>query len=76
MQKSIIIKKHGGPEVLELEKIKLDSPGPNEIRVKNLILLINSKNRKIKIEKKTKIEHNFFYKAHPILRNIANKKLI
>tara|TARA_B100000700_G_scaffold55765_1_gene60040 strand:+ start:270 stop:1250 length:981 start_codon:yes stop_codon:yes gene_type:complete len=41
MQKSIIIKKHGGPEVLELEKIKLDSPGPNEIRVKNLAIGLN-----------------------------------
>ena len=41
MQKSIIIKKHGGPEVLELEKIKLNSPGPNEIRVKNLAIGLN-----------------------------------
>ena len=48
----------------------------NEIRAKNLILLINSKNKKINFIKKIKKKHNFFYKAHPILRNIANKKLI
>tara|TARA_B100002052_G_C15840903_1_gene580092 strand:+ start:262 stop:1242 length:981 start_codon:yes stop_codon:yes gene_type:complete len=41
MQKSIIIKKHGGPEVLQVEKIKLNSPGPNEIRVKNLAIGLN-----------------------------------
>ena len=47
----------------------------NEIRVKNLIYLINSK-KKIIVKKKINNEHNFFYKAHPILRNIANRKLI
>jgi hypothetical protein len=46
----------------------------NEIRVKNLIYPINSKKNKVNVKKSK--HHNFFYKAHPILRNIANKKLI
>jgi len=48
----------------------------NEIRIKNLIYLINSKEIKVKVKKKINMQHNFFYKAHPILRNVANKKLI
>ena len=35
MAKSIILRKHGGPEVLELEDIKVGSPGPDEIKVTN-----------------------------------------
>ena len=34
MPKSIIIKKNGGPEVLELQDVKVGSPGPHEIKVK------------------------------------------
>ena len=47
------------------------------IRAKNLISLINQKNKKINFNKKiTKKNIVFFYKAHPVLRNLANKKLI
>ena len=35
MPKSIIIKKNGGPEVLELQDVKVGSPGPHEIKVTN-----------------------------------------
>ena len=35
MPKSIIISRHGGPEVLEIKDVKIGSPGPNEIKVKN-----------------------------------------
>ena len=35
MPKSIIIKKNGGPEVLEIQDIKVGSPGPDEIKVTN-----------------------------------------
>ena len=41
MPKSIIIKKNGGPEVLELEDIKLDSPKPDEIKVTNHAIGLN-----------------------------------
>jgi len=41
MSKSIIFKKHGGPEVLELSKIKIGSPGKNEIKVKNIAIGLN-----------------------------------
>jgi len=41
MTKAIIIKKQGGPEVLELSDIKLGVPGPNEIKVKNIAIGIN-----------------------------------
>jgi NADPH:quinone reductase len=33
MPKSIIIKKNGGPEVLELQDINVGSPGPDEIKI-------------------------------------------
>ena len=33
MPKSIIIKKNGGPEVLELQDVDVGSPGPDEIKV-------------------------------------------
>ena len=39
MPKSIIIKKNGGPEVLELQEVEVGSPGPDEIKV------INNKNK-------------------------------
>jgi len=41
MTKAIIIKKSGGPEVLELTKIKLASPGPDQIKVKNIAIGLN-----------------------------------
>ena len=41
MSKSIIITKHGGPEVLELKDIKVGSPGPKEIKIKNLAIGLN-----------------------------------
>ena len=41
MPKSIIIKKNGGPEVLELLDVKIGSPGPDEIKVTNLAIGLN-----------------------------------
>ena len=41
MRKSIIIKKNGGPEVLELEDIKLNSLKPDEIKVTNHAIGLN-----------------------------------
>ena len=41
MPKSIIIKKNGGPEVLELEDVKVGSPGPDEIKVTNHAIGLN-----------------------------------
>ena len=41
MPKSIIIKKNGGPEVLELEDIEVGSPGPDEIKVTNHAIGLN-----------------------------------
>ena len=41
MPKSIIIKKNGGPEVLELCDVKVGSPGPNEIKVTNHAIGLN-----------------------------------
>ena len=41
MSKSIIISKHGGPEVLELKEVTVGSPGPNEIKIKNLAVGLN-----------------------------------
>ena len=41
MPKSIIIKKNGGPEVLELQDINVGSPGPNEIKVNNHAIGLN-----------------------------------
>jgi len=41
MAKSIIINKHGGPEVLELVDAKIRPPGPNHIRIKNLAIGLN-----------------------------------
>ncbi len=41
MPKSIIIKKNGGPEVLELQDVKVGSPGPNEIKVTNHAIGLN-----------------------------------
>ena len=41
MPKSIIIKKNGGPEVLELQDIDVKSPGPDEIKVTNHAIGLN-----------------------------------
>ena len=41
MSKSIIIKKNGGPEVLELTDIKVGKPGPDEIKITNLEIGLN-----------------------------------
>ena len=41
MPRSIIIKKNGGPEVLELQEVNIGSPGPNEIKVTNHAIGLN-----------------------------------
>tara|TARA_Y100001970_G_scaffold231851_1_gene288407 strand:+ start:13263 stop:14243 length:981 start_codon:yes stop_codon:yes gene_type:complete len=41
MTKSIIINKHGGPEVLEFKEVTVGSTGPNEIKIKNLAIGLN-----------------------------------
>ncbi len=41
MPKSIIIKKNGGPDVLEMHEISLSSPGPDEIKVTNKAIGLN-----------------------------------
>jgi NADPH2:quinone reductase len=41
MTKAIIIKKPGGPEVLEITDIKLGAPGPDQIKVKNIAVGLN-----------------------------------
>jgi len=41
MTKAIIIKKPGGPEVLEITDIKLEAPGPDQIKVKNVAVGLN-----------------------------------
>ena len=41
MSYSIIIKKHGGPEVLEIHENSVGSPGPDEIKVSNNAIGLN-----------------------------------
>ena len=41
MTKAIIIKKQGGPEVLELSDINIGKPGPDQIKVKNIAIGLN-----------------------------------
>ena len=41
MSRSIIIKKNGGPEVLELQDVKVGAPGPDEIKVINHAICLN-----------------------------------
>ena len=41
MPKSIIIKKNGGPEVLELQDVNIKSPGPDEIKITNHAIGLN-----------------------------------
>ena len=41
MPKAIIIKNNGGPEVLELQDVKIGAPGPDEIKVTNHAIGLN-----------------------------------
>ena len=41
MPKSIIIKKNGGPEVLELQDVNVGAPGQDEIKVTNYAIGLN-----------------------------------
>ena len=41
MAKAIIISKHGGPEVLELKDVELQSPGPNEVLIRQVAIGLN-----------------------------------
>ena len=41
MSKSIIIKKNGGPEVLQLEDVDIKSPGPDELKITNHAIGLN-----------------------------------
>ena len=41
MAKSIVIKKNGGPEVLEIQDMDIKSPGPDEIKVTNHAIGLN-----------------------------------
>ena len=41
MPKSIIIKKNGGPEVLELQDVDVGAPGPDDIKVTNHAIGLN-----------------------------------
>ena len=41
MSKSIIIKRNGGPEVLQLEDVDIKSPGPDELKITNHAIGLN-----------------------------------
>ena len=41
MAKAIIISKYGGPEVLELKDVELQSPGPNEVLIRHVAIGLN-----------------------------------
>ena len=41
MSKSVIISKHGGPEVLQLKEIELQNPGPNEVLIEHIAIGLN-----------------------------------
>ena len=41
MPKSIVIKKSGGPDLLELQDVNVGSPGPDEIKVTNHAIGLN-----------------------------------
>jgi len=41
MSKTVMISKYGGPEVLELKEIKLESPGPNEVLIEHVAIGLN-----------------------------------
>ena len=44
MSKAVIIKKVGGPEVLEMTDVKLGSLGPDEVKVTNHELPVTTRN--------------------------------
>ena len=50
--KSIKIKKFGGPEVLEIQDIEIDKPGPREVLIKNLSNFIDKIELEVKISNK------------------------
>ncbi len=41
MVKAIIVREHGGPEVMKFEDVTVKDPGPNEARVKNQAIGLN-----------------------------------
>ena len=41
MDKAVIITKHGGPDVLELKKIEIGIPGPNEVLIEHVAIGLN-----------------------------------
>ena len=41
MSKSIVMKKNGGPEVLELQEVNVTSPGADEIKITNHAIGLN-----------------------------------
>jgi len=41
MTKAVIISKHGGPKVLELKEIELESPGPKEVLIEHVAIGLN-----------------------------------
>jgi NADPH2:quinone reductase len=41
MTKAVIISKYGGPEVLELKEVELESPGPKEVLIEHVAIGLN-----------------------------------
>ena len=41
MGKTVCIRQHGGPEVLELKEIELGFPGPNEVKIEHVAIGLN-----------------------------------
>jgi NADPH:quinone reductase len=41
MVKAVVIRSHGGPEVLGLEEVELSAPGPDEVRIRHHAIGIN-----------------------------------
>mgnify|MGYP000924777497 CR=1 FL=1 len=41
MTKAVIISKHGGPEVLDLKEVELESPGPKEVLIEHVAIGLN-----------------------------------
>ncbi len=39
--KAIVVRTHGGPEVLELSEVEVSAPGPNEVRIRNRAIGLN-----------------------------------
>ena len=52
MAKAIIIKKNGGPEVLELQDVKVGAPGPDDIKKERAA--IEKIGKKVSLEFKAK----------------------